>query len=157
MFFRKKLLLLFLCGILMWILINVTVEQENIFVSFFCDAPSWVCLLYAYVWYWGGPGTQNTNPTFDFRYVTLVIVWTWFNPLSTVVNYHSDASIMRQLVAAWATSSALNHENAALVKYFYILNENHKKNKKKNRSWNYHLGILKVIKGVRIGLPIASI
>jgi hypothetical protein len=41
---------------------------------------------------------------------------------------------MHRLVAAWATFSALNHENAAMVAYFYILNENHQnvlKNQKK--------------------------
>jgi hypothetical protein len=44
-----------------------------------------------------------------------------------------SVSIMRRLVAALATSSALNHENAALVAYFYILNEYHQKKKEKQK------------------------
>jgi hypothetical protein len=43
------------------------------------------------------------------------------------------ASIMRRLVASLATPSALNHENTALVAHFYILNENHQKQTKKQK------------------------
>ena len=36
---------------------------------FCCDAPSWVCLLYAQVWYGEVPGPPDMKPRFIFGYV----------------------------------------------------------------------------------------
>jgi hypothetical protein len=47
------------------------------FMLFFCDAPSWVCLLYAQVWYGEVPGAPDMKPRFIFGYVMPVVLWLW--------------------------------------------------------------------------------
>ena len=49
-------------------------DEKNIFVLFFCDAPSWVCLLYAQVWYGEVPGAPDMKPRFIFGYVMPVVL-----------------------------------------------------------------------------------
>ena len=46
--------------------LQILMMKKNIFALFFCDAPSWVCLLYAQVWYGGVPGAPDMEPEFVF-------------------------------------------------------------------------------------------
>jgi hypothetical protein len=48
--------------------------KKNIFALFFCDAPSWVCLLHAQVWYGEVPDAPDMKPRFICGYVMPVVL-----------------------------------------------------------------------------------
>jgi hypothetical protein len=49
-------------------------DDEKKIMLFFCDAPSWVCLLYAKLWYGGVPEAPDMKPRFIFGYVIPVVL-----------------------------------------------------------------------------------